>query len=696
MSHVFKLVLQLAILLVAVLIGSYLAQSFRLIPRWLLNIPKVGFNAGDILINIKVFLVFCGGAFLIGRLILGWGVFSTARRTAQEVYVLVVGVVASSLYLFILTTVNFSPELLVNTTVISILLFAIAYLILGSTETSGVGARVWAFTKNLFGLLKKPAIWAVLVFALFPLLLARQFKADQDLANWITNKRVAANISHDYPYQLMPILAEATFLQPIMTRFAPGDEDTIYILERSGSLYSADYPSGSNKTLLIDQTDIVGQVEMENGALGFDLHPQFDATGNSGQPYVYVYYTSYRPDSQTNFLSRFDLSLPDPGARASSEENLIAQDRNNRGYHNAGSVEFGPDGFLYLSIGEAQAEDCHQRIDCSLVGGILRLDVDETGGEVSHAPPRQPKDGKTAGYFIPNDNPYVGEEDALEEFWAFGMRNPFRMSFDKQTGDLWAGDVGETVWEEVNRIVKGGNYQFPFIEGYEETGDARPEKLVGVQQEPIYAYEHTALLRAVIGGTVYRGKEFPELEGMYLFADNYSGEIFSLPSTGEKVDEVERIARSPLVAQAGITSLVAAPDGELVVTTMGKFNTATGVVFRLVGDDEEFSSSAIELAQLAEENISSADAKSLFNTNCARCHGTTGEADGPDSLKLGAWVPNFQSAEFHKWRTDEEILTAIQSGGMGVGQSPAMPPWNDILTEAEMVALRDYVRSFQP
>ena len=696
MSHVFKLVLQLAIILVAVLIGSYLAHNFRMIPRWLLNIPKVSFNSGDILTSIKVFLAFCGGAFVIGRLILGWGVFSTARRTAQEVYVLVVGVVASSLYLFILTTVNFSPELLVNTTVISILLFAIAYLILGSAEASGNGTRVWAFIKNLFGLLKKPAIWAVLVFALVPLLLARQFKADPDLANWITNKRVAANISHDYPYQLKPILAEATFLQPIMSRFAPGDEDTIYILERSGSLYSADYPSGSNKTLLIDQTDIVGQVEMENGALGFDLHPLFDETGNSGKPYVYVYYTSYRPDSQTNFLSRFDLSLPDPGARASSEVNLIAQDRNNRGYHNAGSVEFGPDGFLYLSIGEAQAKDCHQRIDCSLVGGILRLDVDEAGGEVSHAPTRQPKNGKTTGYFIPNDNPYVGEENALEEFWAFGMRNPFRMSFDKQTGDLWAGDVGETVWEEVNRIVKGGNYQFPFIEGYEETGDARPEKLIGVQQEPIYAYEHTALLRAVIGGTVYRGAEFPELLGMYLFADNYSGEIFSLPATGEKVDEVERIARSPLVAQAGITSLVAAPDGELVVTTMGKFNTATGVVFRLVGGDEEFSSSAIELAQSAEATISSADAKSLFNTNCARCHGTTGEADGPDSQKLGAWVPNFQSAEFHKWRSDEEILTAIQSGGMGVGQSPAMPPWNDILTEAEMVALRDYVRSFQP
>ena len=696
MSHVFRLVLQLTIIAVAALIGSYLAQNFRLIPQWLLDLPKIGFNTADILTNIKVFLAFCGGAFLIGRLILGWDVFLTARRTAQEVYVLVVGLVASSLYLFVFTTVNFSPELLLDTTIISILLFAIAYLVLGVAESSGAGARAWVFIKDLFGLLKKPAIWAVLVFALSPLILARQFKADPNLANWITDKRISVNISHDYPYQLKPILADAAFLQPIMSRFAPGDEDTIYILERSGRLYSADYPSGTNKTLLIDVTDTVGYVEMENGALGFDFHPQFDDATDSSKPYVFLYYTSYLPESQINYVSRFDLSLPDAVSRAGSEVKLIEQTRDNRGYHNAGGVEFGPDGFLYVSIGEAQADDCHQRIDCSLVGGIFRLDVDETGGDVSHPPTRQPKDGKTTGYYIPNDNPYVGKADVLEEFWAHGFRNTFRISFDEQTGALWGGDVGDTVWEEVNQIVKGGNYQFPYMQGNEEADAVKPENVVGVEQAPIYTYAHTALLRAVIGGSVYRGAEFPELQGMYLFGDNYSGEIFSMPATGEKVDEVGLVARSPLVAQAGITSLVTAPNGDLVVTALGKFNEPTGVVFQLVGDDEEFSDSAILAAQSDGAEISTADAQSLFNTNCARCHGSSGAADGPDSKKLGAWVPNFQSAEFHKWRSDEEILVAIQSGGMGVGQSPAMPPWNDILTEDEMVALRDYVRSFKP
>ena len=377
---------------------------------------------------------------------------------------------------------------------------------------------------------------------------------------------------------------------------------------------------------------------------------------------------------------------------------MIEQNRNNDGYHNGGGVEFGPDGFLYLSVGEASINDCHQRIDCSLVGGVLRLDVDEIGGDISHPPPRQPKDGKSANYYIPNDNPYVGQTDALEEFWAHGLRNPFRISFDSQTGDLWAGEVGSTVWEEVNQIVKGGNYQFPFLEGNAATKATRPENMAGEEQAPIYTYEHTALLRAAIGGSVYRGSEFPELQGHYLFGDNYSGEIFALPATGELVDQVKRITRSPLVAQAGITSLVNGPDGELLVTALGKLNSPTGLVFRLVDGDEEFSSDAIELASNAGAavKISETEAKSLYNTNCARCHGPEGAADGPDSDKLGAWVPSFQSPEFHQWRSDDEILVAIREGGAAVGQSPAMPPWKSILSEAEIVALKDYVRSFKP
>jgi len=172
MSYALRLVLQLVLVAVSVLLGSYLADNFRLIPDWLLYLPEVDFSTADILTNLKVFLAFCGGAFLAGRLFLGWGVFSTSRRTAQEVYVLMVGIVAASLYLFIFTTVNFSPELLLDTSLICILLFAIAYLVLGAAEKSGLGVRLWSLVKDLFGLLKKPPVWLVLIFALSPLVLA--------------------------------------------------------------------------------------------------------------------------------------------------------------------------------------------------------------------------------------------------------------------------------------------------------------------------------------------------------------------------------------------------------------------------------------------------------------------------------------------------------------------------------------------
>ena len=109
MSYAWRLVLQLVLVALSVLLGSYLADNYRLIPDWLLYLPLVDFSTADILTNLKVFLFFCGVAFLIGRLLLGWGVFSTSRRTAQEVYVLMVGIVAASLYLFVFTTVNFSP-----------------------------------------------------------------------------------------------------------------------------------------------------------------------------------------------------------------------------------------------------------------------------------------------------------------------------------------------------------------------------------------------------------------------------------------------------------------------------------------------------------------------------------------------------------------------------------------------------------
>jgi glucose/arabinose dehydrogenase/mono/diheme cytochrome c family protein len=711
MSRAMVFALQLFIVVVAVLLGAEMASRVSIIPKSLLHLPQVDFSADDIRTVLLAFLVACGVSFLANRFINGWEPFAEPRRAAKEVYALLVGIVAAALYLFFLTAINFSPELLLDSSLIAFALFLLTFAAVGLWRQRG--ARVGSFLGNLFGLLKSPWAWLVVLFALSPIVVARQFTTDRDFANWVTNVRVAANVGGDHPYELVNALGSTRFETPIMAQFADSDPNRIYVLTRNGQLWRAEYPSGANSVMLLDIAGKVGFVEMENGALGFDLHPDFGRAGSPNAGFAYIYFTEYREDGQTNHLTRYDLSAGDPAAVVATATPLIAQGRNNDGYHNGGSVEFGPDGFLYLAVGESSSRRCHQRIDCSLYGGILRLDVDRKGGSVSRPIARQPENGQTANYYIPLDNPYVGDPKALGEFWAHGLRNPFRISFDPQGGTLWAGEVGSTVWEEVNRIERGGNYQFPYIEGAElQKSHPRPARIVGTEKTPVLTYKHTAYLRSVIGGTVYRGARLPELRSKYVFSDNYSGEIMAIPAAAPTSDKWEVIARARDVAQRGLTALVVAPDGNLLAVVMGDNDKPTGTVSRLVKADSAEAQQAREAAEAEEaariaaapaggaggakaSTISSAQARSLFNVNCARCHGAGGKGDGPDSQELGAHVPDLTDANFHKWRTDAEILAVLKGGGPAVGQSPMMPPWEGVLSDAEMVAMKDYVRALK-
>lgn len=703
--------LELLIVVVAVLLGAEMAQNIRLIPRSLLHLPVVNFSADDTRTVLFATLATCGLSFLANRFLNGWEPFADPRRAAKEVYALLVGIVASSLYLFFLTAINFSPELLLDMALIAFALFVVTFAAVGLWRKRGV--RIGGLLGSLFDLLKSPWAWLVVLFALSPIVVARQFTTDRDFANWVTNIRVAANVGGDHPYELANALGTTTFTTPIMAQFADNDPTHIYVLTRHGQLWRAGYPSGAGSVLLLDIAPKVGYVEMENGALGFDLHPEFGRTGSPNAGFVYIFYTEYRKDGQTNHLTRYDLAAGDPAAVAATATPLIAQGRNNDGYHNGGSVEFGPDGFLYLAMGESSNRPCHQRVDCALAGGILRLDVDRKGGAVSRPIAKQPQKGTTGGYFIPIDNPYANDPEALGEFWAHGMRNPFRISFDPAGGALWAGEVGSTVWEEVNRIERGGNYQFPYIEGAEPQKDRpRPERIVGTEKPPVLTYRHTAYLRSVIGGTVYRGDRLPELRGKYVFTDNYSGEIMTIPADAQRTDSWDIVARTRDVAQRGPTGLLVAPDGNLLIVVMGDNDKPTGTISKLVraDSDEARAAQAQADADAAARNgatpvaggggaaanpVTVEQARSLYNVNCARCHGAGGKGDGPDSQDLGAMVPDFTDKNFQKWRSDAEIMAALKGGGPAVGRSPMMPPWEGVLSAAEMTAMKDYVRSFR-
>jgi mono/diheme cytochrome c family protein len=366
-------------------------------------------------------------------------------------------------------------------------------------------------------------------------------------------------------------------------------------------------------------------------------------------------------------------------------------------YHNGGHVETGPDGMLYLALGEMGMEDSHQRIDRTLSGGILRIDV--TGGGLPIS--KQPVDGKTQGYTIPRDNPFLNVPGALGEFYAFGLRNPFRFAFDRANGSLWTGDVGSTVWEEVNVIEKAGNYQFPYDEGGEPaSGFAKPATVHGAEHGPIYAYRHTAYDRSVIGGIVYRGKRWPQLEGQYIFGDNYSGKFWAIPARNAKVTETVTLGQADKYAQRGFTSIIQTPDDRILVSIMGSSSAPNGEIVELVprqGADQGLGGKgAVAAAAAAPEQLDATALRESFVTNCARCHGNEGRGDGPDAVLLkeqfGASPTNFHAPAF-KTKSRDEIHRAIAKGGGAVGLSETMPPWTGVLEDPEIDALTDYVRA---
>ena len=295
-----------------------------------------------------------------------------------------------------------------------------------------------------------------------------------------------------------------------------------FLLERTG--YVKQLTGGTARTVLDFYSSVV--IVSESGALGMALHPMFgDGTGPS--PYAYFWYNAKGDPKNKQRLSRFTW-MPATQVFDRASELVLLEEEEERPEHNGGRIQFGPDGFLYFGNGDDSSSANHQRIDRALFAGIFRIDVDSRGGAISHAPPKQPEGGQSQGYFIPNDNPFVGSAGAMEEYYALGLRNPFAFSFDRKTGALWAADVGETFREEVNQVVAGGNYEWPYREGELMVGTTPPS--LGKSGPPKYGYSHHEMadLVAVLGGFVYRGTELPELAGKYIFSDWPSCRIWAL------------------------------------------------------------------------------------------------------------------------------------------------------------------------
>lgn len=382
------------------------------------------------------------------------------------------------------------------------------------------------------------------------------------------------------------------FFEPTCIEFAKDGSNRVFVLERRGTvvMFSNDRNTKTVETVLDLTSEVWSTKYEDDGAVAIALHPEFGVEGSPNARYFYLLYTAKIGGKRYDRLSRFTLN----GSKASDQTVLIDQEDDDL-WHNGGALVFGPDGFLYVGVGDEGTNGDGlangQRIDRDLFCGILRIDVDMQGGDVSHPPRRQPDTGRTAHYMIPNDNPFVGTENALEEFWAHGLRNPFRAAFDSETGDLWVSDVGHLRREEINLIKKGGNYGWSYLEGSLEFDESylngqRPVPYFGTEEKPFWEYPHLNGDNCVIGGLVYRASKHPQLQGKYIYADNGSGRVWMLSRDAEGAATNVELMSLPVSSKTGIASLQPDAEGEPLIVILGEHGKTSGTIRRIIASEK--------------------------------------------------------------------------------------------------------------
>ncbi len=336
--------------------------------------------------------------------------------------------------------------------------------------------------------------------------------------------------------------------QPVFATHAGDGSGRLFIVEKSGTIVALD-ENVTQPLAFLDITDRVGSSSSEQGLLGLAFDPDFAANGR-----FFVYYTDRDGDTViSRFQASDDRTTADPG----SEVVLLTQDQP-AANHNGGMLAFGPDGYLYAGLGDGGAAGDRygngQNLG-TILGTIIR--IDSNGDEA----------------LVPADNPFVGQDGARPEIWAYGLRNPWRFSFDRATGDLWIADVGQNQWEEINFQPAGSpggeNYGWPITEAthcYEEN----PCDTAGLTM-PVAEYEHGPGC-SVSGGYVYRGAQQPAMQGIYFYGDYCSGQIWGLAAGADSQWQNTEL----LDSGAQISAFGETENGELLLVDY------SGMVYRLV------------------------------------------------------------------------------------------------------------------
>jgi uncharacterized repeat protein (TIGR03806 family) len=422
-----------------------------------------------------------------------------------------------------------------------------------------------------------------------------QFGLDSRPANptCVAKARPAVNAG----VKLQPMWAGVNIDTPMYMVQAPGDDNTWYVAQR-GSPGNSTTAAAKIRRIPVTATSDADTKDLitvsvnnngEGGMLGLAFHPKWPST-----PELYLSYTRAKAAgdpaivcakagqdvNMTSIVARFKSSDGGTTFGAADEIFKVGQPYTN---HKAGTIQFGADGMLYLSLGDGGDgnDTCQSGQNLNtFLGKILRFDVNAAAGK----------------YNIPPDNPFVGTANAKGEIWTYGHRNPFRWSFDSVTGDQWVGDVGQSTWEEIDKVTKGGNYGWNTCEGFYKRGSTTDLCKTPGLIDPIVTHGR-AEAAAIIGGVVYHGASMPSLDGTYIYGDNVTGNVWALlyPNnvpTPRKLFTVDGGSLSAIVeghdgeiyliqlftAKGGgqISKLV--PDGTVAIDTFPQHLSETGCV----------------------------------------------------------------------------------------------------------------------
>lgn len=375
--------------------------------------------------------------------------------------------------------------------------------------------------------------------------------------NTLTNMPVAPG-SFGYTFTNAFPFPGMVFTNPVCIASAPGETNRLFICEKSGRIIVITNLAAPTRSVFLDMTARVNTTLNtwdERGLLGLAFHPGYATNG-----YFYVYYTGNTNttvggggNGLHDILARYQVFTGNSNQADAGSHVPILMQYDQADNHNAGDIHFGSDGYLYLSLGDEGGGEGQygntQRITNDFFSAIIRIDVDKRPGNLTP----NPHHAITTNYLVPADNPFVGATNfnglpissnmVRTEFWAVGMRNPWRWCFDPETDELYCADVGQDLREEIDLIERGGNYGWNYWEGDLQRTNPTPAGFV--HSPPLTVYPHTNANQAITGGRVYRGQNIALLYGAYVYADYNSGIFWALRHSGMTVTKNDILFTDP-------------------------------------------------------------------------------------------------------------------------------------------------------